>query len=271
MSTPRPLSVLFDLDGTLVDSEPNYYETGRRLLERYGVPDFTWEENARFIGIGTRETLETLRERYAIDVGLDALLAEYNGLYLELARASTEVFPEMRKLVERLHARGVPTAVASGSSREAIMAVLEGTGLDAYLGEAAGGVVVSADEVPRGKPAPDVFLAAAARLRAEPGYCAVFEDAAPGVTAALAAGMRCAAIPYLGGRSDWGGWSDPSDSSDPSGLGDPGDSSGSSALSEPGTTEPAPLDPAFDTADLLFTGGQADFTAEAAWVWLGLS
>ncbi|MFJ2742477.1 HAD family hydrolase [Streptomyces sp. NPDC087440] len=259
MSTPRPLSVIFDLDGTLVDSEPNYYEAGRRLLERHGVPGFSWEENARFIGIGTRETLEILRERYGIDVVLDALLAEYNGLYLELARASTEVFPEMRKLVERLHAADVPMAVASGSSREAIVAVLEGTGLDAYLGEAAGAVVVSADEVAHGKPAPDVFLTAAARLRAEPGYCAAFEDAAPGVTAALAAGMRCAAIPYAAGPSP-----------DVVEQYAAGPSPDVVRQPEPGADEPAVLDPAFATADLLFAGGQADFTAEAAWVWLGL-
>lgn len=231
MSTPRPLSVIFDLDGTLVDSEPNYYEAGRRLLAQHLVPDFSWEENAGFVGIGTRETLEILRERYGITAAVDELLAEYNRLYLELAGVSTEVYPEMRKLVERLHAQGVPMAVASGSSRSAIEAVLAGTGLAAYLGEAAGAVIVSAEEVAHGKPAPDVFLRAAARLAAEPGYCAVFEDAAPGVTAALAAGMRCAAIPYVPGSAD---------------------------------------DPAFGTADLLFRGGQADFTAEAAHVWLGL-
>ncbi|MFJ6698927.1 HAD family hydrolase [Streptomyces sp. NPDC091272] len=230
MSTPRPLSVIFDLDGTLVDSEPNYYETGRKLLASYGV-DYTWEENTRFIGIGTRETLEILRETYGIAKATDELLADYNRLYLELARASTEVYPEMRQLVERLHTQGVPMAVASGSSRAAIEAVLAGTGLDAYLGEAAGAVIVSAEEVAHGKPAPDVFLRAAALLAAEPGYCAVFEDAAPGVTAALAAGMRCAAIPYVPGSED---------------------------------------DPAFGTADLLFRGGHADFTAQAAYVWLGL-
>ncbi|MFI5804819.1 HAD family hydrolase [Streptomyces sp. NPDC051561] len=231
MSTSRPLSVIFDLDGTLVDSEPNYYEAERRLRARYGLPDHSWEEHSRFIGIGTRETLQALRDQYGIATDVDTLLAENNGFYLELARTSTEVFPEMRKLVERLHTEGVPMAVASGSSREAIVAVLAGTGLDAQLGEEAGGVIVSAEEVAHGKPAPDVFLAAAARLAAEPGYCAVFEDAAPGVTAAFAAGMRCLAVPYVRGSED---------------------------------------DPAFAAADLLLRGGHADFTAEAAYVWLGI-
>ncbi|GGU46070.1 HAD family hydrolase [Streptomyces lavendofoliae] len=218
--TPR-VAVVFDLDGTLVDSEPNYYEAGRRLLERYGVTDFGWERHTDFIGIGTRETLAALKEEYGLDAPLDELLAGKNRHYLELARAATEVFPEMRALVERLHAEGVPMAVASGSSRAAIEAVLGGTGLDAYLT-----TLVSAEEVERGKPAPDVFLEAARRLGVEPEHCVVLEDAPPGAAAARAAGMRCVAVPYV-----------------------------------PGTVD----DPAFGGAELLLRGGQAEFTAAAAY------
>ncbi|MFJ6938744.1 HAD family hydrolase [Streptomyces sp. NPDC101132] len=218
------ISVIFDLDGTLVDSEPNYYESGRRTLARHGVEGFGWEEHAAFIGIGTRETLEILRERYGLPVPVDRLLAEQNAAYLELARTATEAYPEMRKFVERLHAEGVPMAVASGSSREAIDAVLAGTGLAPLLP-----VVVSAEEVGRGKPEPDVFLEAARRLGAAPGDCVVMEDAAPGARAAHAAGMACVAVPYVAGTAG---------------------------------------DPAFATAGLLFPGGQAEFTAEAAYAWL---
>ncbi|MEV8531625.1 HAD family phosphatase [Streptomyces sp. NPDC051211] len=218
------ISVIFDLDGTLVDSEPNYYASGRRTLERHGVPGFTWEQHAAFIGIGTRETLEILRERYGIQAPVEQLLAEQNAAYLELARTETQVYPEMRKLVERLYAEGVPMAVASGSSREAIDAVLAGTGLDALLT-----TVVSAEEVPHGKPAPDVFLEAARRLGAAPTECVVVEDAAPGARAALAAGMDCVAVPYVEATAD---------------------------------------DPAFATAGLLFRTGQRDFTADAAYEYL---
>ncbi|MEC4571022.1 HAD family hydrolase [Streptomyces virginiae] len=218
------ISVIFDLDGTLVDSEPNYYESGRRTLERYGVPDFTWEQHSRFIGIGTLETLEILRDRYGIEAPVEQLLAEQNAAYLDLARTRTEVFPQMRGLVERLYAEGVPMAVASGSSREAIDAVLAGTGLDALLT-----TVVSAEEVARGKPAPDVFLEAARRLGAEPADCVVVEDAAPGARAARAAGMRCVVVPYAPEIAD---------------------------------------DPAFASAGLLFRGGQPEFSADAAYGWL---
>ncbi|MFB6612808.1 HAD family hydrolase [Streptomyces sp. NPDC085524] len=191
------ISVIFDLDGTLVDSEPNYYESGRRTLERHGVPDFTWEEHSRFIGIGTLETLEILKARHGIQAPVAQLLAEQNAAYLELARTRTETFPEMRAFVERLHSEGVPMAVASGSSREAIDAVLAGTGLDAVLR-----LAVSAEEVAEGKPAPDVFLEAARRLGAQPADCVVVEDAAPGARAAHAAGMHCVAVPYVAQTAD---------------------------------------------------------------------
>ncbi|KPI09881.1 HAD-superfamily hydrolase, subfamily IA, variant 3 [Actinobacteria bacterium OV450] len=218
------ISVIFDLDGTLVDSEPNYYESGRRTLARHGVPDFTWEQHARFIGIGTLETLEILRDRYGIEAPVEQLLAEQNAAYLELARTGTKAFPEMRRFVERLHAEGVPMVVASGSSREAIDAVLAGTGLDTLLT-----TVVSAEEVPHGKPAPDIFLEAARRLGADPADCVVVEDAAPGAQAAHAAGMACVAIPYVAATAD---------------------------------------DPAFATAALVFRAGHPEFTAATAHDWL---
>ncbi|WP_329391090.1 HAD family hydrolase [Streptomyces sp. NBC_01716] len=222
--TPSSVRVVFDLDGTLVDSEPNYYEAGRRLLAQHGVPDFTWEHHTRYIGISTRETLQALRAEYGLDTPVDELLAVKDRVYVELARASTEVFPEMRKFVEQLHAQGVPMAVASGSSRAAIEAVLDGTGLGPYFA-----LYVSAEEVPHGKPEPDVFLEAARRLGADPADCVVLEDAAPGVAAARAAGMRCVAVPYVR------------------------DTAG---------------DPAFRGAELLFARGQSEFTARAAYAWL---
>ncbi|MFJ3905478.1 HAD family hydrolase [Streptomyces sp. NPDC090025] len=223
---PR-FAVVFDLDGTLVDSEPNYHEATLRALGPYGVTraDYDWAEHSRFIGIGTQESLELLAERFGITAPVGELLDATNRHYLELARASTPVFPEMRTFVARLYAAGVPMAVASGSSRAAIEAVLAGTGLDAWLT-----TLVSAEEVARGKPEPDVFLEAARRLGGiPPERCVVLEDAPPGAAAARAAGMRCVALPYVPGTAD---------------------------------------DPAFGGADLLFRGGQAEFTARAGLEWL---
>ncbi len=217
-------AVVFDLDGTLVDSEPNYFKASLGTLARQGVTDFTWADHETYVGISTLETIGIWKRKYGIDAPDDELLEEMNARYLELARAETHVFPQMRLFVERLHAAGVPMIVASGSSPEAIDAILTGTGLGAQLP-----LYVSADEVERGKPAPDVFLEAARRLGAKAGHCVVLEDAAPGAAAAHAAGMRCIALPYVAAQAD---------------------------------------DPAFTTADLLFKGGQEEFTARAACEWL---
>ncbi|WP_093699004.1 HAD family phosphatase [Streptomyces sp. 2231.1] len=196
MSDPGALSVVFDLDGTLVDSEPNYFEASRRTLAEYGVA-FTWTEHESYVGISTRETVADWRRRYGLRVSPDGLLEALDRRYLALARARTRAYPEMRKFVELLAAEGVPMAVASGSSPEAIQAILAGTGLAEFLRTA-----VSADEVAVGKPAPDVFLEAARRLGARPADCVVLEDAAAGAAAAHAAGMRCIAIPYVAAQAD---------------------------------------------------------------------
>jgi HAD superfamily hydrolase (TIGR01509 family) len=224
MSNLGGVSVIFDLDGTLVDSEPNYYEAGRQTLAEHGVPDFSWADHERYVGISTQETVADWKERYGLRASVEELFTVKNRRYLELARSSTRAYPEMRRFVEMLAAEDVPMAVASGSSPEAIEAVLTGTGLDAGLR-----TVVSADEVAHGKPAPDVFLEAARRLGADPADCVVLEDAAPGAAAAHAAGMRCIAIPYVPAQADA---------------------------------------PEFATAGLLLRGGQAEFTARAAFDWL---
>ncbi|MGW6903158.1 HAD family hydrolase [Streptomyces sp. NPDC054940] len=197
MSGLSGTSVIFDLDGTLVDSEPHYFEAGRQVLAEHGVPGFTWTDHERYVGISTLETVTLWKREYGLEATVDELLAAKNRRYLDLARTATRAYPEMREFVELLANEGVPMAVASGSSLEAITAILAGTGLDTHLR-----TVVSADEVDHGKPAPDVFLEAARRLGVAPGDCVVLEDAAPGAAAAHAAGMRCIAIPYVAAQAD---------------------------------------------------------------------
>ncbi|MFC9959111.1 HAD family hydrolase [Streptomyces nigra] len=224
MSDLGGTSVIFDLDGTLVDSEPLYFEAGRRLLAEHGVTGFTWADHEKYVGISTLETVTLWKDAYGLRAGVGELLAAKNRHYLDLAAGGIRVYPEMRAFVELLAADGVRMAVASGSSREAITAILTGTGLDAHLS-----TVVSADEVAQGKPAPDVFLEAARRLGADPSACVVLEDAAPGVAAAHAAGMRCIAVPYVAAEADG---------------------------------------PQFATAELLLRGGQDEFSARSAYAWL---
>jgi HAD superfamily hydrolase (TIGR01509 family) len=183
-------AVIWDLDGVLVDSEPLLLEAERIAFAEHGVA-LTPELKRPFVGLGGAEVLSAMAEAFGLDVDLDELAARKVAAYLELAPALVG-FAATTELVRRLDAAGVPMAVASGSSRAAIDAALVAVGLDTLIR-----VRVSVDEVAAGKPAPDVFLAAAERLGVDPRACVVVEDAVPGLLAAKAAGMRCLAIPSV--------------------------------------------------------------------------
>jgi HAD superfamily hydrolase (TIGR01509 family) len=184
-------AVLFDLDGTLVDSEPNYYFADRDLFARRGIR-FTEEDKRKFVGISTLEQMIELGRRYGLGEDPAALAAEKNAIYLDYAERSTRPFPEMKRFWDMVRGRGMPVAVASGSSPAVLAKLLRAVGLAADVQ-----VVVSADEVARGKPAPDVFVEAARRLGVPVHECAVVEDSRAGVEAARRAFMRCIAVPYV--------------------------------------------------------------------------
>ncbi|NUT32454.1 MAG: HAD family phosphatase [Hamadaea sp.] len=192
MSLPdRPAeAVIFDLDGVLVDSEPNYLASEQILLADFGI-EFTEQMKVEYIGLSTREMLERVVAKHGLTTPVDELVDRKNAIYELLAGTHTPINEPMRILAELLRRNGFRLAVASGSSPGALRGVLEGTGLMPFFD-----VVMSADDVPQGKPAPDLFLATAAKLGIEPASCVVVEDSAYGVQAALAAGMRCVAIPY---------------------------------------------------------------------------
>lgn len=199
MMKPKLRALICDLDGTLVDSEPNYRKADIRFLDSYGV-SMTEPEWDGVIGMGSEAFISMVRERFAIDRPIDVLLREKNESYLEIARGATFAFPEVATFVAEARGALPCMAVASGSSLEIIRMSLESSGLAAYFD-----VLVSAEEVPRGKPAPDIFLEAARRLGVHPDECLVLEDSVPGVLAAENAGMLCAVMPapQLAGRTEF--------------------------------------------------------------------
>jgi HAD superfamily hydrolase (TIGR01509 family) len=184
----RVEAVVFDLDGVIVDSEHVWDEVREELARERGG---RWHERAQtdMMGMSSPEW-----SRYMHDViGLPESPAEIDA---EVVRRMLDRYDERlplvdgaREAVSRL-AGSFRLALASSSNRPVIDAVLEVSGL-APLFEA----TVSSEEVARGKPAPDVFLEAAARLAVEPERCAAVEDSGNGIRAAHAAGMRVLAIP----------------------------------------------------------------------------
>ena len=176
-------AVIFDLDGVLWDGEPLYHEAFNVILEPYGVRVGDDDYN-QIIGLAVEAAWDWVRRRFDLTVPPADFLRAYNEAVLRLLRQPIEPLPGVRRLIGELRHRAVPIAVASTSLRAWVDATLRGLDL-----EGAFGVVVSASEVANGKPAPDLFLAAAARLGVPPDHCLAVEDTGPGIAAAKAAGM----------------------------------------------------------------------------------
>ncbi len=185
-------AVIFDLDGTLIDSEPNYFEAERKLLAEYGINDFDFEMKKQYVGKSTNDTLENFKRNYSIEESIETLIKKMNKYYLDIAKNNTVIFPEMHKFLDLLKANNYPIALASGSSSEIIDEILLITGLRNFFD-----VILSSESVKRGKPAPDVFLETAKLLQIPPENCLVLEDSNHGVEAAKSASMYCMAIPYF--------------------------------------------------------------------------
>lgn len=193
-SSPTPTSVpvralLLDLDGVVTDTADQHLAAWAELARAEGLP-FDDRIADRLRGRSREASLELVLGGRSVDAATFAeLLARKNAAYLAAIERldARAVLPGAQRLIADARQRGMAVAVAS-SSRNAARIV-------AALGLAgAFDAVVGGDDVARAKPAPDVFLAAAERLGVEPAVCLVVEDAAAGVEAAHAAGMRCLGV-----------------------------------------------------------------------------
>ena len=179
--------VVFDCDGTLVDSEPLSRRAWERALAPYGY-EVTDEDLRRCVGRSYPHTHGHFAARAPLP-GAEAFWPVYSGELFALLDSELRPFADAVASVAELRRRGIALAVASSSTRERLERTLARAGLsDAF------GATVAGDEVDRGKPAPDMFLAAAQRLGADPSRCVAVEDSVPGVQSALAAGMVTVAV-----------------------------------------------------------------------------
>jgi HAD superfamily hydrolase (TIGR01509 family) len=181
--------VIFDCDGVLIDSERIAVRIDAVVLARLGWELTEAEIVERFVGRSEAYMVSEIERAIGrpLDVGWDD---EFVPLYREALEAELE---PVDGIVEALDAISAPTCVASSSSHERLRFTLGLTGLLDHFD----GRIFSATDVANGKPAPDLFLHAAATLGADPARCAVVEDSVYGVEAARAAGMR--AFGYAGG------------------------------------------------------------------------
>jgi HAD superfamily hydrolase (TIGR01509 family) len=195
-AAPRPpiRAVILDMDGLLIDSEPVWREVEREVFSELGVR-LTEADMLSTMGRSITEVAAHWRRHRpwpGAETGEpdDAAIGErVVDRMVAHVRARGEPMRGVREAVELFRRRRLRVAIASSSPHRLIDAVCERLGL--------GWVEVrcSADDEARGKPAPDVFLTAARRLRVEPAACLAIEDSPSGVLAARAGGMRCVAVP----------------------------------------------------------------------------
>lgn len=184
--------IIFDLDGVLVDTAEYHYRAWRELGAYLGF-DFERCHNERQKGVSRMESLEVLLEAGGIRDLTDgrkvALAERKNRIYLEMIASMNEsdILPGMREFLLKVRQNGYQTALGSSSKSGAV--ILEKIGLTGCFD-----VVVDGNMVTRSKPDPEIFLKAAELMGLMPGQCIVVEDAAAGVAAAKAGGMRCIGI-----------------------------------------------------------------------------
>lgn len=182
-------AVLWDMDGTLVDSEEYHWQSWRDTMASQGSP-ITYDQFIRTFG---QRNDSILPQWLGADVSIERIQSVGDAkeeLYRKLVReGALEPLPGAMDWLKRLNEQGWPQAIASSAPRANVEVVLEVIGLAPYFQ-----ALVSAEDVTIGKPDPQVFLTAAAKLNTPPSRCIVVEDAVPGVEAARRAGMRCIGV-----------------------------------------------------------------------------
>jgi len=176
---------IFDLDGVIADSAEYHYRAWKRLADEEGLP-FSREDNERLRGVPRRDSLMLiLKGREYPEDSIQALMARKNGYYLDYIKeiSPVDLLPGARELLEEIRAAGLKTALGSASKNAG--EVLDRLGIRPLFDAVSDGYSVE-----RQKPAPDLFLHAAAQLGIPPGQCVVVEDAAAGIEAARAGGFR---------------------------------------------------------------------------------
>jgi HAD superfamily hydrolase (TIGR01509 family) len=183
-------AVVFDVDGVLIDSEPVWERVRRKFTADHGG---RWADDAqdRMMGMSTAEWSAYMSADFGLPLAPSRVAELVTAQMAAEYEAHLPLLPGAVDAVRALAGRW-PLAVASSAPKSLIETVLDASGLRPLFGAA-----VSSEEVPRGKPAPDVYLEAAARLGVRAVTCAAVEDSSNGLRSAAAAGMAVIAVPRL--------------------------------------------------------------------------
>jgi HAD superfamily hydrolase (TIGR01509 family) len=182
-------SIIFDLDGVLADSEPWWSKIDAELLADYGVT-YRGEYHQNVLGVSYRLAVEFYKKAFALSVPTEEMMRRRGEIATEFFANRVGLFLNVKEVLEELRRMKLHLAVATSSVSASARPFLDRHQLTGFFD-----VIVTGEEVERGKPAPDIYLCAAQHLGISADACLVVEDALPGVAAAKAAKMRVAAIP----------------------------------------------------------------------------
>jgi HAD superfamily hydrolase (TIGR01509 family) len=187
---PPPFhAVTFDLDGVLADSEPWWNQIDAKLLAEHGV-SYRGEYHRNVLGVSYQLAVEFYKNAFHISASVEELMRRRGEIATEFFANRVGLFPSAKMTLEQLREMKLHLAVATSSVSASARPFLDRTGITSFFD-----VIVTGDEVQRGKPHPDIYMQTAKTLGISPEVCFVIEDALAGVAAAKAANMRVAAIP----------------------------------------------------------------------------
>lgn len=187
-----PLSfeaVVFDLDGVLADSEPWWNRIDTKLLSEHGI-NYRGEYHRNVLGVSYQVAVEFYKTVFHISASAEELMRRRGEIAVEFFATRVGLFPSAKTTLETLHKMKLHLAVATSSVSASARPFLERTGIRGFFD-----VIVTGDEVKRGKPDPEIYLVTAQKLGVAPEACLVIEDALAGIAAAKFANMRVAAVP----------------------------------------------------------------------------
>ena len=185
-------AVIFDMDGVIFDSERLVIECWEEVAAKHNIPDIV-EICMRVQGNNRQETGKRFREKYGNDFPYDTYKKEVTALFRErYGEGRLPLKPGVADILKELRRNNIPLALASSTRSDIVKLEMEEANLLPYFDAVLGG-----DMVPRSKPEPDIFLAAAAALEADPTCCYVLEDSHNGIRAAYRAGMHPVMVPDM--------------------------------------------------------------------------
>jgi len=178
-------TVIFDMDGVIIDSEPIYMKVEQQLFKEVGL-ELTHEEHAAFVG--RSDLWKVVKDRYNLDYNVQEIHRKENERYLEIINNSFDDDPidGVVELIDNLHKKGIKLVLASSSEMKNIELVLTKFGLLSYFD-----LRISGADLETSKPHPEIFEKAAEMAKTDPQHCLVIEDSANGVKAAKSANMKC--------------------------------------------------------------------------------